>query len=189
MGFHRDRGNRARGLTVLLLAAMSSGSGLPPGQHGAFAIISRLLSCLVTEKLLRGVYIPIANSPSLAGVLVVLSTRLTSEEPFIGHLLCPSNVFAIAPLRHAPVFSSDDKNHEERRHGRSVGLVDPLDMLPEIYELSETVHDTPECVCFCSFLLSFSLVVLIWDHHVSFRTLSYPVSFGLCGTLVDLLIW
>ena len=125
---------------------MSSGSGLPPTQHGAFATISRLLSCLVTEKLLRGIYIPAVNPSCSTGVLVVLSTRLTSEVPFIGHLLCPSDIFAIVPLRNAPVFAPYHKDCDEQRHGRPVGLVDPLDMIPEIYELSETVHATLERV-------------------------------------------
>ncbi|KAF8599149.1 hypothetical protein BDV93DRAFT_592260 [Ceratobasidium sp. AG-I] len=141
---------------------MSSGSGLPPAQHGAFAIISRLLSCLVTEKLLRGIYIPIVSSPCSTGVLVVLSTRLTSEEPFIGHLLRPSDVFAIVPLRHAPVFAPYDGNCDEHKHGRPVGLVDPLDMVPEVYELSEAIHGTPERSAFQETIISCFLWTL-WE--------------------------
>ncbi|KAF8071692.1 IucC family-domain-containing protein [Lyophyllum atratum] len=114
---------------------MSSGSGLPPLQHAAFAVISRIISCLVTEQLLRGIYIPIANIPRATGVLVVLSTHLISEKPIISRSLRPSDIFAIVALRHPPVFSDT----AAYKHGRPVGLVDPLDMLPEIYELSETV--------------------------------------------------
>lgn len=113
---------------------MSSGSGLPPPQHAAFAVISRLLSCLVTEQILRGLYIAIPDLPEISGVLVVLSTHLISEKPIIDRALRPNDVFAIVPLRHPPVLSGTGGS----KHGRRVGLVDPLDMFPEIYELSET---------------------------------------------------
>jgi hypothetical protein len=112
---------------------MSSGSGLPPPQHAAFAVISRLLSCLVTEQILRGLYIAIPDLLEASGVLVVLSTHLISEKPIINRALRPNDVFAIVALRNTPVLSGTAAS----KHGHPVGLVDPLDMLPQIYELAE----------------------------------------------------
>ncbi|KAG5642424.1 hypothetical protein DXG03_002798 [Asterophora parasitica] len=121
---------------------MSSGSGLPPSQHASFAVISRIISCLVTEQLLRGIYIPIAELPNATGVLVVLSTHLISERPIISRSLRPNDIFAIVPLRHAPVFYPVTTETPDYKHGQPVGLVDPLDMRPEVFELSETTADS-----------------------------------------------
>ncbi|RDB25517.1 hypothetical protein Hypma_006471 [Hypsizygus marmoreus] len=119
---------------------MSTGSALPPSKHAAFAVTSRLISCLVTEQLLRGFYISISKSTRASGVLIVLSTHLISEKPIITRALRPSDIFAIVPLRHPPVFSGTSLHN----HGRPVGLVDPLDMVPEVFELSETMIGCPE---------------------------------------------
>jgi hypothetical protein len=115
---------------------MSSGSGLPPSKHASFAVISRLVSCLVTEQILRALYLPIAHSQA-TGVLVVLSTHLISENITTGRVLRPSDIFALVPLLHPPVFSGVSAS----KHGRPVGLVDPLDMFPEIYEFSQISSD------------------------------------------------
>ncbi|TFK40140.1 IucC family-domain-containing protein [Crucibulum laeve] len=112
---------------------MSSGSGLPPHQHAPFAVISRLLSCLVTEKLLRAFYIPVLAPSSASGILVVLATHLISEQPVLNRALRSNDIFAVVPLHHPPVFDGTSVY----QHGRPVGLVDPLDMLPTIYELEE----------------------------------------------------
>ncbi|KAF5371850.1 hypothetical protein D9615_009541 [Tricholomella constricta] len=141
---------------------MSSGSGLPPSQHASFAVISRLISCLVTEQLLRGIYLPIANAPHSTGVLVVLSTHLISEKPIISRSLRPNDIFAIVPLRHPPVFAPVIGQTSEYKHGRPVGLVDPLDMRPDIFELSETLADSPERDDFQNAILS-SFVPPPWE--------------------------
>ncbi|KAF8896586.1 IucC family-domain-containing protein [Infundibulicybe gibba] len=119
---------------------MSSGSGLPPAQHAAFAVVSRLVSCLVTEQLLRGFYLPISQSCQASGVLIVLSTHLMSETPVINRSLCSNDIFAIVPLRHPPVL----RGASIHKHGQPVGLIDPLDMLPVIYELAETLTQDGE---------------------------------------------
>ncbi|KAL0954600.1 hypothetical protein HGRIS_003560 [Hohenbuehelia grisea] len=117
---------------------MSTGCALPPNEHAAFAVVSRLLSCLVTESLLRAFYLPI-NSDRASGALVVLSTHIMSEHPIIDRALRHSDIFAIIPLHHPPVL----KGTPNDKHGQPVGLVDPLDMLPEVYELAETDADSP----------------------------------------------
>jgi hypothetical protein len=114
---------------------MSSGSGLPPSKHAPFAVTSRLISCLVTEQLLRAFYLPIAHSRA-TGVLVV-STHLMSEKLIIDRTLRFDDIFVLVPLLHSPVFSGASVF----KHGRPVGLVDPLDMFPEIYELTQTMSD------------------------------------------------
>src|SRR6202161_1366159 len=81
---------------------MSSGFALPPPEHAAFAVNSRLLSCLVTEGLLRAVYLDI-KSPHAAGVLVILSTNVMVAQP-INRALRPGDIFALVPLHDTPVF-------------------------------------------------------------------------------------
>ncbi|KAL0573574.1 hypothetical protein V5O48_008388 [Marasmius crinis-equi] len=107
-----------------------------PYQRASFSVSSRLISCLVTESLLRAYYLPLPpdaceDSPNVAGVMVVLSTSLISEQPVIVRALKADDVFAIVPLHSIPVL----KTGPSHRHGHPIGLVDPLDMLPEIYEL------------------------------------------------------
>ncbi|KAF9448315.1 hypothetical protein P691DRAFT_669682 [Macrolepiota fuliginosa MF-IS2] len=113
---------------------MSSGYHLPPAQHATFAVISRLLSCLVTESLLRAYYTPLTGVPEPAGFAVILSTHLMSEQPIINRSLRAHDIFVIVPLRHAPVFGEATTFG----HGRPIGLLDPFDMVPVFYELSET---------------------------------------------------
>ena len=67
-------------------------------------------------------------------MLVILSPHLISEEPIIGRALRPDDLFAIVPLRYPPVLSGTGGS----KYGTPVGLVDPLDMFPEIYECPET---------------------------------------------------
>jgi len=122
---------------------MSSGSGLPPLQHAAFAVTSRLLSSLVTEQILRSLYINIPDLPEISGVLVILSAHLISGGPIIDRALRPNDVFALVPLRCPPVLTGTDGS----KHGRPVGLVDPLDMFPEIYECSEAASEGSGQVC------------------------------------------
>ncbi|KAF9000709.1 IucC family-domain-containing protein [Cyathus striatus] len=109
---------------------MSTGCALPPDLHATFSVVSRLISCLVTEELLRAIYIPTLGAEHVAGMLVVLSTHVISEQPIIERTLHCEDVLVIVPLHHSPVFRDESVN----RHGRHVALVDPLDMLPVAYE-------------------------------------------------------
>ncbi|KAF8899908.1 IucC family-domain-containing protein [Gymnopilus junonius] len=100
-------------------------------ERASFAVISRFISCLVTEQILRAFYVPV-NDPSfgVAGLLVVLSTHTISEDVKVFRTFHPDDIYVISPLHHSPVL----KDEEILKHGRLVGLVDPLDMLPSIYE-------------------------------------------------------
>jgi hypothetical protein len=111
---------------------MSSGYYLPPAQHASFAVISRLISCLVTESLLRAYYIPLSGIPDTSGFAVVLSTHLISEKPIINRSLRPHDIFVIVPLLNTPVLDGTAS-----RHGYPIGLLDPLDMVPVFYELTD----------------------------------------------------
>lgn len=117
---------------------MSSGYHLLPPQHATFAVISRLLSCMVTESLLRAYYIPLSGVADASGFAVILSTHLISEHPIINRSLRPHDIFAIVPLQSPPAFGEATLS----RHGRAIGLLDPLDMIPVFYELTEASTST-----------------------------------------------
>jgi hypothetical protein len=53
------------------------------------------------------------------------------ENHILPRALRPEDIFAILPLHQEPVFSG-----AITRHGRPVWLLDPLDMIPSIFELS-----------------------------------------------------
>ena len=74
-------------------------------------------------------YIELLPDIRPSGVMVVL----TLQEPILADSLDPNDIFVVVPLQHHPVLK-DDCLHT---YGRRVGLVDPLDMLPVIYELTE----------------------------------------------------
>ena len=86
--------------------------------------------------MLRAFYLPLAH-PRASGVLVVLSNHLMSEMPVIDRALQSKDIFTLVPLLNAPLFSGTSVS----KHGRPVGLVDPLDMFPEIYELTKAISN------------------------------------------------
>jgi hypothetical protein len=105
-------------------------SRLQPSERAAFAVTSRLLASVVTESLHRAFYIPI-RSEEACGVCIILSTHVMGERPVLTRSLRPADVFAILPLHQEPIFSGP-----LTRHGRPIWLLDPLDMVPSIFELS-----------------------------------------------------
>lgn len=62
--------------------------------------------------------------------MVVLSTHTISEDASIYRAFWSDDIFVIVALHHPPV-TQDEETHG---HGQLVGLVDPLDMLPYVYE-------------------------------------------------------
>ena len=112
-----------------------------PQQRASFSVSSRLVSCLVTESLLRAYYLPVdATKPKsqTTGAMVVLSASVFADQPVITRTLRAEDVFAIVPLRRVPIL----KTGTVHRHGHPIGLVDPLDMLPNIYELEIATENT-----------------------------------------------
>ncbi|KAK1219366.1 hypothetical protein PQX77_017890 [Marasmius sp. AFHP31] len=111
-----------------------------PRQRASFSVSSRLVACLVTESLLRAYYLPVdvgRAKPHVVGMMVVLSPSVFSEQPIITRALRADDVFAIVPLHSIPVL----KTGPAHRQGHPIGLVDPLDMLPDIYELEITTEN------------------------------------------------
>lgn len=107
---------------------------LPCAQRANFATAARLLSCLVTESCVQGLYLPAddLHDPSVAGIVVVLNELTRPSGPDTAEELSSGGVLAVVPLRNAPIFKLDVK-HAER--GTPVGLLDPLDMYPCIFTL------------------------------------------------------
>jgi len=110
---------------------MSSGSGLRPKEHAAFAVSSRLVSCIVTEQLLTAVFLPIQDVPDLAGAMVILNhSRQLKLDSFS---IRPDEVFALVPLHHPPVV---EKPPIIGCDTYWVTLVDPLDMVPMVFRFA-----------------------------------------------------
>ena len=122
---------------------MPSTNPLTPKDHAAFAVASRLLSCLVTEQVLLAFHIPSHELGKTAGVMAVLSPEFVSNPE---RIIKADDLFALVLLHHPPVFL----NGVETSAGRRIGLVDPLDMLPEIYELHQGAHGRSVCVSLLS---------------------------------------
>ena len=108
-------------------------STLSPLDRASFATLSRLLSCLVTESLLKAIFVPIGPTPQeyLIGAAIVLNPLASQHEtPYM-----LEDVFAVVPLRHIPIFKS--------RSDTEIGLLDPLDMLPCVFEPIHDVKASP----------------------------------------------
>ena len=108
----------------------SLSSHLQPSEMAAFSVTSRLLASIVTESLLDAYYIPILSEET-RGICLLLSTHVMEEDPIPPGSLCPADVFAIVPLHQEPVCSGTPT-----RHGKPIWLLDPLDMIPSVFELS-----------------------------------------------------
>ncbi|KAI0043239.1 hypothetical protein FA95DRAFT_1498871 [Auriscalpium vulgare] len=113
------------------VATLDTVSTLDPHARAGFAVTSRLLASIVTESLLRAYYVPL-KSPVASGVCVILSTHVIGEPVVLERSLRPADVFAIVPLHHEPVLKG-----KASIHGSPIWLLDPLDMLPAIYQLNE----------------------------------------------------
>ncbi|KAI9457132.1 IucC family-domain-containing protein [Russula earlei] len=105
-------------------------SRLQPSERAAFAVTSRLLAAFVTESLLRSYYFPL-SSEEACGVCIILSAHVIGEPPIIARSLRPVDIFAVIPLHQEPLFSG-----APTKHGRLVSLLDPLDMIPSVFDLS-----------------------------------------------------
>jgi len=99
-----------------------------PRERAAFAGMSRLISCLVTEQILPALYFALDTSETLArGFMLVGSMPGRSGDNWILHT---DNIFIIVPLCHTPVLGRGIIADI-----RPIELVDPLDMLPFVYQV------------------------------------------------------
>lgn len=137
-------------------------TALSPANRAAFATTARLISCLVTESLARALYFPIRGFEA-TGFAVILSgdvsSRPPSEQPY-----GVNDVLAIIPLLHVPVFKHDGTDFR----GKEIGLIDPLDMLPLVFEVNGhaagNVDDQVACFQYvfwniCAYILLFSTLI------------------------------
>jgi hypothetical protein len=108
----------------------SLSSHLGPSEMAAFSVTSRLLASIVTESLLDAYYIPLLSEEA-RGICLLLSTNVMEDHPISNGSLCPADVFAILPLHQEPVCSG-----MPTRYGKPIWLLDPLDMIPSVFELS-----------------------------------------------------
>jgi len=104
-------------------------AGLNPGDRATFAVNARLISCLVTESLLRALYIPIHGFEA-TGICVLLGNNVSSEPPS-QRPYASKDILAIVPLRDVPIFRHDGTD----ARGKEIGLLDPLDMFPLVFEV------------------------------------------------------
>ncbi|KAF5371849.1 hypothetical protein D9615_009540 [Tricholomella constricta] len=103
-------------------------AGLDPHDRAVFATNARLISCLVTESLLRALYIPLPGFEA-TGICVVLQKDVSSElsrGPYES-----KDILTVVPLRHVPLFRHDD----EDTRAKEISLLDPLDMMPMVFEI------------------------------------------------------
>ncbi|KAI0267718.1 IucC family-domain-containing protein [Gloeopeniophorella convolvens] len=101
---------------------------LTPDERAAFATTARLLSCLVTESLIRAVFLPL-KWPGGMGVGVVLNARASGVPVHECETYTPEDVLAIVALQDLPVF----KHGSGDSHRVEIGLLDPLDMHPLVF--------------------------------------------------------
>jgi hypothetical protein len=144
----------------------SLSSRLQPSEMAAFSVTSRLLASIVTESLLDAYYIPMLSEET-HGIFILLSTHEMEEHPILTGSLCPADVFAIIPLHQEPVCSGTPT-----RHGKPIWLLDPLDMIPSIFELSTREAELVKYVWLIH--LDCSLENLLIHHSLPFQRPFYP---------------
>ena len=167
----------------------------PPRERAAFATMSRLISCLVTEQIIPAFYIPLNGAQAEAnGFMFTLSGQTTSNDSICDARLSPDDIFAIVPLQHQPIF----KENTNGETGCRIGLVDPMDMLPFVYWLTKSkakkwVRDI--CFWFSVPLRLMISLCLDQDEHTESILSSLPVSWelgnrvGVCRVQDPLLLW
>ncbi|KAL0581468.1 hypothetical protein V5O48_000622 [Marasmius crinis-equi] len=122
-----------------LLSAPSSARYLEPAARAAYATSARMLSCLVTESLVRALYFPIEGFEA-TGICVILSGSVSSRQPLpLEESYELRDILAVLPLQHIPIFKYDRSDPR----GREIGLLDPMDMLPLVLRVVDDV-DTSE---------------------------------------------
>ena len=94
-------------------------------ERASFATTARLLSCLVTESLVRAIFVPL-RCPDGVGIGVVLNAPVSNIRATDCISYSQGDVLAIIVFKNVPVFKHDSNDPR----GKEVGLLDPLDMSP-----------------------------------------------------------
>jgi hypothetical protein len=102
-------------------------------ERAAFATIARLLSCLVTESLVRAIFIPLQWSDCVGiGVILKPPTSIIPAQDSDSRSYSQEDVLSIILLRYVPIFKAGSSDP----HGNEIGLLDPLDMFPLMLVIS-----------------------------------------------------
>lgn len=109
---------------------------LAPLQRAEFAVTARLLSCLVTESLLRALYFSLSDSGATGFALVLLHDPTSYEVASTKWQL--TDVFAFIPLQGTPILT----DCEDDSMIREIALLDPLDMVPLPLVISKCENGT-----------------------------------------------
>jgi len=94
-------------------------------ERAAFAVTARLLSCLVTESLVRAIFVP-CRWPDCVGIGVILKASISAIPAHDCKYYSQGDVLAIIPLINVPVIKSDSNDPR----GKEIGLLDPFDIFP-----------------------------------------------------------
>lgn len=124
----------------------SQAMGSSSTERASFATTARLLSCLVTESLVRAIFVPLQWSDCV-GIGVVLKAPIATIP---AHNCKQEDTLAIVLLTHAPVLKTDFESSGDPR-GREIGLLDPLDMFPLVLVISKDGESSENEVWFISF--------------------------------------
>jgi hypothetical protein len=100
-------------------------------ERAAFATTARLLSCLVTESLVRAIFIPLPWSDGV-GFGVVLNAPISNIPALDSKCYSEGDILAIVPLRHVPLLRTESSDPR----WKEIGLLDPLDMFPRVFMTS-----------------------------------------------------
>lgn len=112
-------------------AAATMVVGGTPTDRALFATTARLISCLVTESVVRALYCTLDGFEA-SGFVVVLCNATPTIDVNYGS----NDILCVIPLQHVPVFKHDGTDPR----GPEIGLLDPLDMLPLAFEPVEATE-------------------------------------------------
>lgn len=102
-----------------------------PADRALFATTARLISCLVTESVVHALYHTLDGFEA-SGVAVVLCNSTSTIDVNYGS----NDILCVIPLQHVPVFKHDGADPR----APEIGLLDPLDMLPLVFEPIEATE-------------------------------------------------
>ncbi|THU85116.1 hypothetical protein K435DRAFT_732522 [Dendrothele bispora CBS 962.96] len=113
--------------------ALNPAAHLEPSARAAFATSARLISCLVTESLVRALYYTFEGFEA-TGFAVLLAGDVSSKPPrTLDEAYTSKDILGLVPLRYVPVFKHDGSDPR----AKEIGLLDPLDMLALVFEVEE----------------------------------------------------
>jgi hypothetical protein len=81
-----------------------------------------------------------------------VSSRPAPQQPYES-----KDLLAIIPLRHVPYFRHDGKD----ARAKEIGLLDPLDMMPLVFEVGSDGNEHTEAEVCLGFMTSISLIYVV----------------------------